>query len=323
MKIIKIFSCILLVSMLCSCGLFLRDADDTVQPSVPSESDPIGTVPDETTTTIAETQTDVDVTEDTTTETSATLPPITEAETTVPETTEAEPTEPIVTEPSVTPVDPPVGSYRPKALMYHLILEEVYGPYENLFVRPSEFELHLTILDELGYEYLFAEEWRVTERPSVVITLDDGYEDNYTEMFPILKAHGAKATVFIVTDLIGTDGYMTRDMIREMSESGLVSFQCHTAHHRDLSYQSADALRADFDSSCAIIKDITGKDVRALAYPAGSFNDTVLAVAGEYFDFAYTTKSPSSTPDYTNLTVPRYYIARGYGRSTFTSFVKY
>lgn len=219
--------------------------------------------------------------------------------------------------------EPPAGTYKPKALMYHLILDEVYGPYENLFVRPSEFDTHLSVLDELGYEYLFAEEWRLTEKPSVMITLDDGYEDNYTEMFPILKAHGAKATVFLVTDLIGTDGYMTREMIREMSASGYVSFQCHTAHHSDLSYQSSEALRADFDESCSIIEEITGKPVRALAYPAGSYNNTVLDVAKDYFDFAYTTKSPNSVTEYTPLTVPRHYIARGYGRELFSGFVHY
>lgn len=217
----------------------------------------------------------------------------------------------------------PTAQYAPKTLMYHLILEEVYGPYEKLFVRPSEFETHLTVLDELGYEYLFAEEWRMTDKPSVIITLDDGYEDNYTEMFPILKAHGAKATVFIVTDLIGTDGYMTREQIAEMSRSGLVSFQCHTAHHRDLSYQSADALHADFKESVGIIEGITGKPVKALAYPAGSYNDTVLAVAAEYFSFAYTTKAPAYTPSYTPYTIPRYYIARGYGADVFKGFVGY
>ena len=67
-----------------------------------------------------------------------------------------------------------------------------------------EFEKHLTILDSLGYEYLFADEWQIKNNPTVMITLDDGYVDNYTEMFPILKAHGAKATVFLVTNLIDT-----------------------------------------------------------------------------------------------------------------------
>ncbi len=262
------------------------------------------------------------------------------AETTVPEDTTSEPattdTQPPETEPvteaitesvpqteSSVKVDVPVGSFEPEALMYHLILDEPYSVYEALFVRPAEFEAHLKVLDELGYEYLFAEEWRITETPSVIITLDDGYEDNYTNMFPILKAYGAKATVFLVSSLIDTDGYLTRAQIKEMSDSGLVSFQCHTARHVDLSHLSAEGVRREFTESVGIIEEITGKTVRALAYPAGSYNDTVLQIVPEFFDFAYTTKSPNSTPEYTPYTVPRHYIARGYGREAFSSFVRY
>ena len=220
-------------------------------------------------------------------------------------------------------VDVPVGSFEPEALMYHLILDEVFSVYEALFVRPSEFEAHLTLLDELGYEYLFAEEWRITETPSVIITLDDGYVDNYTNMFPILKAHGAKATIFLVSNLVNTDGYLTSAQIKEMSDSGLVSFQCHTANHVDLAHLSAEGVREEFSESVRFIEALTGKPVISLAYPAGSFNDTVLSVVPEFFDYCYTTKSPNSTPEYTPYTVPRHYIARGYGREAFSSFVRY
>ena len=71
-------------------------------------------------------------------------------------------------------------------------------------------------------------------------------------------------------------------------------------------------MRREFTESVGIIEEITGKPVRALAYPAGSYNDTVLQIVPEFFDFAYTTKSPNSTPEHTPYTVPRHYIARGY-----------
>lgn len=306
-----LLSCALILT---SCAVSMRDCTETagiVTQDMPTETVSASDNAEETSD-VPEAETTDDTSAETVAVTTAETATVTTAESTA-----------VLTEPPITPTEPSAATYSPKTLMYHLILEEVYGPYENLFVRPSEFETHLAVLDELGYEYLFAEEWRLTEKPSVIITLDDGYEDNYTEMYPILKSYSAKATVFLVTDLIGTDGYMTRDMIREMSESGLVSFQCHTAHHRDLSYMSESELRADFDQSCKIIEDITGKPVRAIAYPAGSYNDTVVAVCDEYFDFAYTTKSPFSTPSYTALTIPRYYIARGYGRDMFLNYVRY
>lgn len=330
-KILIICTAVCLV--LTSCGLGLRRTDESASDTLGDVISVIdsaeGSEAADAVVTLTDTESDADTTEAESETTAVTEEITTMVETTAPVTTPA-PTTALQTEPETKPATLPtvtepekVLPYAPKTFMYHLILEEVYGPYDNLFVRPSEFEEHLRALNELGYIYLFAEEWQRTEKPSIIITFDDGYEDNYTEMFPILKKYGAKATVFLVTDLIGTDGYMTRDQISEMSASGLVSFQCHTAHHRDLSYQSAASLRADFKESVEIIEGITGKPVRALAYPAGSYNDTVLSVVPEFFDFAYTTKSPTATPEYTDYTVPRYYIARGYGRSQIMNFVKY
>ena len=295
--------------MLTSCAGF-RNATDGTTTAATSAPATESSAPD--TTAPVESNADTEPAETQPPETEANTAPVTEGAT-------ESATE---TEDSVK-VDVPVGSFEPEALMYHLILEEVYSVYEALFVRPSEFEAHLTLLNDLGYEYLFAEEWRITETPSVIITLDDGYKDNYTNMFPILKAHGAKATIFLVSNLVNTDGYLTSAQIKEMSDSGLVSFQCHTANHVDLAHMSEDGVRSEFTESVSFIEAITGKPVRALAYPAGSYNDTVLSVVPEFFDYCYTTKSPNTIREYTSYTIPRHYIARGYGRAALYNFVKY
>jgi peptidoglycan/xylan/chitin deacetylase (PgdA/CDA1 family) len=43
-----------------------------------------------------------------------------------------------------------------------------------------------------------------TRRPAILITFDDGYLDNYSIAFPILKAHSATATFFLPTSFIGS-----------------------------------------------------------------------------------------------------------------------
>ena len=237
----------------------------------------------------------------------------------------AETDPPVETDTVSQETDPPVsaGEYRPKAMMYHLIMETPYNSLEALFVRPSDFDSQLRYLTENGYGFMFADEWQTADRPTVIITFDDGYVDNYTNMFPILKKYGAKATVFLISEMVGTDGYLSVDQIAEMASSGLVSFQCHTAHHVDLSYQDEATMRSEFSTSISKIESWTGRPVRALAYPAGSYNDDVIRVASEYFSFCYTTKSPYSVTEYSNYNIPRYYIARDLTDASFIGYMQY
>ena len=123
--------------------------------------------------------------------------------------------------------------------------------------------------------------------------------------------------------MVDTDGYLNVDQIVEMASSGLVSFQCHTANHVDLSYQDENTMRSEFSTSISKIESWTGRPVRALAYPAGSYNDTVIRVASDYFSFCYTTKSPYSVTEYSNYNIPRYYIARDLTDASFIGYMQY
>jgi peptidoglycan/xylan/chitin deacetylase (PgdA/CDA1 family) len=48
-------------------------------------------------------------------------------------------------------------------------------------------------------------EKKVFEKPTIAITSDDGYKDNYDLLFPVLKENGASATIFLATGSVGTD----------------------------------------------------------------------------------------------------------------------
>ncbi len=211
--------------------------------------------------------------------------------------------------------------YEPIVFMYHLILEEPYSPYTSLYVSPKDFSDHMDALNEMGYQYIFADEYEKHTFRTAVLTFDDGYEDNYIEMFPILKEKGGKATIFLITDLIGTEGYLNEEQIKEMAQSGLVSFQSHTRTHPRLSELSAESIREEFESSIQIIEALTEREVRAIAYPYGKTSGTVRQIAAEYFTFAYTTESPAVTASNDLLLLPRYGIPRGYSKQQFMSIL--
>jgi len=198
----------------------------------------------------------------------------------------------------------------PVPIMYHLIMEDPYSKWDTLFVRPGEFDAHLSKMADEGYDFVFADEYKIHDGKSVALTFDDGYLDNYTTAFPLLEKYNAKATIFIIEDKIGTDGYLSEEQIKEMADSGRVHFGCHTKTHSEIPSLKEDTLRKEIVSCKERIEEITGKPCNAFAYPGGKYSKESVSVIEDYFDSAYTTEGgPSKWP--TNSLIPRVYAARG------------
>ena len=109
-------------------------------------------------------------------------------------------------------------------LEYHAVGDDCWG-YEELFARPDRLEELFGFLNDNGYDPIWFEDLahlQDYDKP-VMLTFDDGYDDNYTILFPLLKKYNIKATVFVITADIGGNHKLTADQIREMSDSGLVS----------------------------------------------------------------------------------------------------
>ena len=67
---------------------------------------------------------------------------------------------------------------------------------------------------------------------SVVITADDGHKTVFTEMLPIVRAHGIPVTLFIYPSAISNASYaMTWEQLKELQQTGLFDMQSHTYWH--------------------------------------------------------------------------------------------
>ncbi len=178
--------------------------------------------------------------------------------------------------------------------MYHSVREDPVNPdYSDLSVRPSEMEKQLKFFSGTRKRTIFANEIKDIEQKGgrgIVLTFDDGYEDNYTELFPLLKKYGCKATIFVITSKIDTEGYLTSQQIREMSDSGLVSIQSHTVSHEPLALgdKTYEDVVYEFEESKRILEEITGVAVDTVSMPNGSFDEAVTSIAEKYYDVIFT-----------------------------------
>ena len=161
-------------------------------------------------------------------------------------------------------------------LNYH----KIDNTFISLAIRPDDFDTQMKYLSENGYHTISPDELydslagtgELPDNP-VMITFDDGYEDNYANAYPILKKYGFKATIFVVTSFLDKNkkGYMSWDQAREMDANG-ISIQSHTVDHKSMTDLTDDQLRMELVDSKKKAEKELGHPVNYMAYPTGTYN---------------------------------------------------
>ncbi len=157
----------------------------------------------------------------------------------------------------------------PRVLMYHSIEP---GPASGMNVTPRRFESQLRYLRKRGFRGLTLTELGQADdhRKTVAITFDDGFRNNYTHAWPLLRKYGFRATIFLSPEIGGIET-LTRDQIREMAESGDIEFGAHTLHHVNLTRTGSETARREIEDSIAWVAQATGRPCVSFAYPYGRY----------------------------------------------------
>ncbi len=206
-------------------------------------------------------------------------------------------------------------------IMYHAFTRDENVTAKNsYFVSEQAFDRQMKELVDNGYTSIFASQIRETRLPDkpIVITMDDGYYDNYEIAFPILKKYNVKATIFLIASKQdwGCKGFFSWDNAREMRESGLVDFQSHSYNlHGSLGLKTP-AKRGAAQHRLALINDANrldrafkrelGYKPTVICYPYGALDDNVLAAYCGRYDIGLTVEKKTANTAMDMMKLPRW-----------------
>jgi peptidoglycan/xylan/chitin deacetylase (PgdA/CDA1 family) len=161
-------------------------------------------------------------------------------------------------------------------LMYHNVSPAAEGNTAN--VTPERFKQQMSfiksnnykVITPLEYSQILKEGKSKSAKNLVMLTFDDGYENNYTYAYPVLKENGFTAVIFVVVNKIGQEGYLTIDEIKEMQKSGIV-IASHTLNEKYVPSLKKVRLTEELCGSKEKLQQLTGKPVEFFAYCSGGY----------------------------------------------------
>ena len=161
-------------------------------------------------------------------------------------------------------------------LMFHHINDG------NLIVKSGcilDKEKFIKIIDS-GIEFVSLSECMHTAG-KCAITFDDGLADLYRTAYPELKKRNIPFTVFIVTDFLDKEGYITTEELKEMASDPLITIGSHGITHDILKGMDIENQRKELNKSKEILQKIINKDVELFAYSHGQYDKKTLLILKE------------------------------------------
>lgn len=160
------------------------------------------------------------------------------------------------------------GNKKSKIIYYHDFYEG--KRYTDMGTSLSLLKNHLTVLKNNGY--------RVVDKimkPDLEISvmLDDGFRGIWDcrEFFYQENIH---PTIFIAKSLVGQEGYLTEEEIKELNQHGWI-FQSHTVSHTSLNDFTLEELDYQLRESKVYLEALLGKEIKEICAPQGKYSNWV------------------------------------------------
>ena len=210
--------------------------------------------------------------------------------------------------------------------MYHRFDENKY-PSTN--IKLDDFKSHINLIENSEFEFISHEQFEDSIKKNnlskkILLTIDDGFYSFYKNAWPILKEKKIPFIIFINTETVGSNGYMSWSQIKEISQFNFVHIGNHSHSHAYLVDKNDEEIKKDLQTSIKIFKEKLNHETNFFAYPFGEYKNSYKKIV-QNLGFQYAFGQHSGVMDKTKdkFELPRFPINEKYGEiKRFESLLK-
>ena len=201
------------------------------------------------------------------------------------------------------------------SIMYHRFDENKY-PSTN--IQMEIFKKQIEIIENNNLDYIAPSNFldnfnQPKNKKKVLITIDDGFSSFYENAWPYLKRKKIPFILFISTEPVGSNGYMTWEQIKEIEKEDFVFIGNHSHSHEYLLNLGHEEFVKDIKKSIEIFKKKLGYNPKYFSYPFGEYSLKQKLFIKENFEIAFGQHSGVIDVNKDKFELPRFPINEEYG----------
>ena len=209
--------------------------------------------------------------------------------------------------------------------MYHRFNENKY-PSTN--IKMDIFVKHIQLIKKLNYEFIHPKDFQNSfdipkKQKKILVTIDDAFQSFYDTAWPFLKENKIPFVLFVSTEPVGNNGYMTWEQIKEINNEDFVTIGHHSHSHEYLIDKSDQEFVNDIETANNIFNNKLGYVPDLFSYPFGEYSEFMRQYVSKNFTYAFGQHSGIIDVNKEKFQLPRFPINEKYGElERFTSIIK-
>ncbi len=191
------------------------------------------------------------------------------------------------------------------------------------------FKKHIEIIKSSKFDFYnpkdFENEFDIPKKQKkILLTIDDAFESFYNEAWPYLKKHEIPFILFVSTEPVGKNGYMTWEQIKEIEKTNFATIGHHSHTHDYLIDKTRNEFILDIEKANEIFSEKLGYIPSLFSYPFGEYSKFMKDYIAKNFKLSFGQHSGVIDVNKEKFELPRFPINEKYGElKRFKSIINY